>query len=184
MVLAVEEILVKGGLLKVTHIKHLEDWAHADTKINQAMQLSVIFTFISGQAYTVPQETVPSADKRSNSRKKEYKTARLLMIFLINLVSTSKESSESPDCLCTFLLVLSNNLKLRRNPNQKMRKRCSLSILASYISVLNPTAQSTASPFHRLELNILLRVTFYIQHAYLQNVDLCCTSFRSCWNLY
>jgi len=37
VVLAVKEILVKGGLLKVTHIKHLEDWAHADTKINQAM---------------------------------------------------------------------------------------------------------------------------------------------------
>lgn len=184
MVLAVKEILVEGELLEVTHIKHLEDWAHADTKINQAMQLSVIFTFISGQAYTVWQETVPSADKRSNSRKSKYKTARLLMIFLINLVSTSKDSSESPDCLHTFLLVLSNNLKLRWNPNQKMRKRCSLSVLASHISILKAAAQSTASLSHRLELNILLSVTFYIQHAYLQNDDLCCISFRPRWNLY
>jgi len=38
VVLAVKEISVKRRLLiKVTHIKHLEDWAHADTKINQVM---------------------------------------------------------------------------------------------------------------------------------------------------
>lgn len=55
MVLAVKEILVKGRpLIKVTHIKHLEDWAHADNKdqSNEA-QLLLIFTLISGQAQAI-----------------------------------------------------------------------------------------------------------------------------------